>query len=162
MATDKLAQFKKDYAKLRKKYKLPEFRKLNEEFEIERVAEKNTDFLLRGIRGSIERKAESFLKMLEEFINPTFASLASLTLIKSFTDKEKKHIKDGYQNLVGLMLKAAILETDYNEKKEAEFIKEALKMWESTKKGINELMTASEKIWRRKIEEEKVSYKYFG
>ena len=162
MTADKLSQLKKDYAKLQKKYKLPDFAKLNLEFEIERLAGKNTEFLLRGVRRSIERKAGDFLKMLEEFVNPGFASIASLTLLKSFGDKEKKLIKDGYQSLVGLIIKSAILETDYDEKKEAEFIKEALKIWEAAKKELNELMKSAEQVWQKKIEEKKVDYKYFG
>lgn len=162
MAADKLAQLKKDYAKLQKKYKLPDFAKLNLEFEIERLAERNTDFLLRNVRRSIERKTGDFLKMLEEFVNPGFASIASLTLLKSFGDKEKKLIKDSYQTLVGLIIKSAVLETDYEEKTEAEFIKEALKTWEAAKKDLNELMKSAEHIWKRKIEEEKVDYKYLG
>lgn len=157
-----IAELKKDYTKIKKKYKLPEFNTLNEEFEIEKLAENKTEFLLREIRRAIEKKTEVFLKMLEGFINPTFASMAALTLMKSFTDKEKKLVNDIYQKIVGLVLKSGILETDYNEKKEAEFIKEALKIWQDVKKDLKELMVSVESIWKKKIKEDKEGHKYLG
>jgi len=162
MAKDELTELKKQYAKIKRKYKLPEFNTLNEEFEIEKLVEKKTDFLLKAIRRRIEERTENFLKVLEGFINPNFASMASLTLIKSFTEKEKKLVNNSYQILVGLVLKSGVLETEYNEKEEAEFIKDALKVWQEAKKSLHKLMLASEKIWRKKIEEEKKEIKYLG
>ena len=60
------------------------------------------------------------------------------------------------------MLKAAILEIDYNEKREAGFINDAVKIWEVTKKDLAELMVTAERIWKQKIVDEKVDYNYFG
>ena len=162
MIKDNLANLKKEYVKVRNKYKLPEFNMLNNEFEIEKLADKKTGFLLRGIRRSIERRTENFLKMLEEFVNPTYASHASLTLLKSFTNKDRKNIEDSYKSLVSLMLKAITLEIDFDEKKEAAFIKESVKIWDVTKKDLHELMKSAEHIWKKKIEDEKIDFKYFG
>ena len=159
---DNLVNLKKEYEKVKAKYKLPEFTKLNSEFEIEKLAGKKTDFLLRGIRRNIEQRAGNFLKMLEEFVNPSFASMASLTLMKSFGDREKMLVKNSYEHIVDLILRAAILEIDYNEKKEADFIRDSVKIWEVTKKDLTELMTTAEKIWKQKIEEEKGDYSYLG
>ncbi|HIH17421.1 MAG TPA: hypothetical protein HA282_01810 [Nanoarchaeota archaeon] len=162
MVKDNLNNLKKEYTKVKVKYKLPEFAKLNSEFEIEKLAGKKTDFLLRGIRRNIEQRAGNFLKMLEEFVNPSFASVASLTLMKSFTERERLLVKNSYENIVDLMLKAAILEIDYNEKREAGFINDAVKIWEVTKKDLAELMVTAERIWKQKIVDEKVDYNYFG
>ena len=45
-----LEQLKKDYEVIRKKYNLPGFKELNEDFYIEEIAESETDILLRKIR----------------------------------------------------------------------------------------------------------------
>ena len=45
-----LEELKKKYEKLQKQYSLPSFEKLNEEFDIEKIAENETDFLLREVR----------------------------------------------------------------------------------------------------------------
>ena len=158
----RIDKFMKEYDKLRRKYALPEFRKLNEEFEIEKIADKRTEFPLRNIRRGIEQRAELFLKMLEEFINPTFASIASLTILKSFSEKDRGLIKRCYENIVDLILSSAVLETGYDEKKEAEYIKFATKLWGETNKDLNVLMTDAQRIWKKKIEEEKVEFKFSG
>lgn len=167
-----IQELKRDYAKLQKKYNLPDYKILNIEFDIEKIAENKTEVLLREIRRKIEQRTGSFLKMLEEFINPTYASIASLTLIKSFTEEERKIIQRSYKYLVSLVLKSGVLETEYNEKTEADFIKEAIKKWHAAKKDLNILIKRLEKIWEEREEErewteeeeepEKGKQKYFG
>ncbi|MEK6852955.1 MAG: hypothetical protein AABX59_03685 [Nanoarchaeota archaeon] len=156
-----LNELKHEYEILRKKYSLPEFNKLNEEFEIERLADKKSDFILRGIRRSILNKSVNFLKFLEEFVNPSMASFASLVIQKSFADKERELVKRCYENLVALELKAAHLEIEYNEKGEVEFIKSTVKDWDDIKSDFKELAKTAEKIWKGKIEEEGI-VEYFG
>lgn len=162
MVKDNMAWLKKEYTKLKKKYALPEFEVLNAEFEIERIATHKTRFILRKIRRRIERKLDNFLRILESFINPSFANLASIALSKSFSDKEKDLVKKSYQTLVDLMLKSITTELDGKEEKDAKFIKDTLKVWIKTKKDLYELLSSSEKIWKKKIEEERIDYNYFG
>ena len=45
-----LVRLKKDYAKLQKKYSLPSFENMNQDFSIEKAAELETDYLIREIR----------------------------------------------------------------------------------------------------------------
>lgn len=61
-----LAYLKKQYEPLRKKYKLPSFDELNKEFEIEKIQEKETDFILREIRKGMGEKVGAFLRFLKQ------------------------------------------------------------------------------------------------
>ena len=84
-----LEKLKKDYEKLQKKYKLPSFQQLNEEFEIERIAEHETDILLREIRKAITEKAVAFLRFLEFLINFSAAPFFLLSVIKHLVASDK-------------------------------------------------------------------------
>ena len=59
----KLKQLKEEYSKIQKKYNLPNFDKLNENFKIEKIAETETDFLIREVRESIGETLENFFKI---------------------------------------------------------------------------------------------------
>ena len=45
-----LEELKKEYEKLKKKHNLPIFKGMNEDFEIEKLQEKETELLLREVR----------------------------------------------------------------------------------------------------------------
>ena len=154
----KLAELKKEYSKYEKKYSLPSFKQLNESFGVERAANKETDLPLRAIRRNLVEHAINFLQFLEGLLNPNLASMASLGLLKNLTDKEKQLISNCYEKLFDIELKSLALETEYNEKAEAEFIKESVKIWKSVSTELKSLLAASERAWKKKMQEEKGSY----
>ena len=154
----KLAELKKEYSKYEKKYSLPSFKQLNESFGVERAANKETDLPLRAIRRNLVEHAINFLQFLEGLLNPNLASMASLGLLKNLTDKEKQLISNCYEKLFDIELKSLALETEYNEKAEAEFIKESVKIWKSVSPELKSLLAASERAWKKKMQEEKGSY----
>ena len=93
---EKLSRLKKQYSILQKKYKLPEFSKLNEDFEIEKLQEHETDFLLREIRRTVVEKISIILKFIEIIINPSESSPAFIfAMIK---DMKPKSFKDNPTN----------------------------------------------------------------
>jgi len=153
-----LTELKKEYGDLQKRYSLPSFEKLNEEFDIERIIDKETDFLLRGIRRNISQKAINFMQFLEGLINPNFASMAALSLLKSINEKDKELINKCYEKIFDLELKSLMLEIEYNEKAEAEFIKTSAKAWEEIRADLKQLINNAEKVWRKKMSEEKLNY----
>ena len=61
----KLAKLKKNYSEIGKKHKLPSFEEMNKEFQIEKVAEDETDFLLRDIRKAVGDKLANYMKFAE-------------------------------------------------------------------------------------------------
>lgn len=155
-----LSEVKKQYEPLKKKYKLPEFLKLNEEFEIEKIQEKETDFLLREIRRAMSDKIAAFLKFLELFLNPQFAPLFILASLKNFTPKEKDSIEKIYKELANIEFFSIDLDINYNEDKEARFIRETFKKWQELKPQLQEI---SEVILQlQKKSSEKKDKSYFG
>lgn len=158
MQENSLEKIKKQYEFLKKKYKLPEFSKLNEEFEIEKIQEKETDFILREIRRAISDKVAAFLRFFELFVNPQAAPVFVLISLKNLTSKEKEIIERTYKELVELELAAVGLDISYNEAKEAQSILRVLKKWQELKPELEEVTTAILKVQEKASEKKGKSY----
>ena len=156
---DSLEKLKKEYEKLRKKYKLPSFQQLNEEFEIEKFQEKQTDFLLRNIRRTMTDKVAAFLHFFEMFLNPSAAPIFVLAVLKKLTAKDKGVIEGIYNQLVSLELRSLALDMAYDEKKECEFIKKSVKIWQELKPSLQEFSDLLIRIQPKQKEGRK---NYFG
>src|SRR3989338_6267546 len=147
-ACGNLVQLKKEYEIFRKKYSLPEFKFMNENFEIENIEFSETELFLKMIRKHMTEKIFFVLRGLETFINPQNAPLFMFYVIKSFSESDKERIKELYKQLAQYEIEAFGLESAYNENKEAEFIKkfcadwkdisnDLMKLYDSMKEGHN-------------------------
>ena len=94
-----LENLKKDYKKIQKKYDLPNFDELNKDFQIEKVAETETDFLIREIRKFMADKFSNYLRFIEAILNPVNAPMFIFSIIKSIGIEEKKKLTDIYGKL---------------------------------------------------------------
>lgn len=128
-----LERLKKQYEPLKKKYSLPEFSKLNEEFEIEKIQEHETELLLREIRHSMSERIAAFLHFIELFLNPTAAPVFLLSAMKSISQADKQLIEKLYRELAVVELSSVALDVTYDEKREAAFIKDIFRMWQNVK-----------------------------
>ena len=137
-----LQEIKKRYAPLMNKYKLPSFSELNKEFEIEKIQEHETEFMLREVRKNVGEKIGAFLRFLETILNPVVAPVFILNSLKNLSNRDKELIKKNYEALVELEIKAISLDVEYDEKKEAEFIKEAYKKWQDAKPDVKEIINS--------------------
>ncbi len=155
----KLKQLKEEYSKIQKKYNLPNFDKLNENFKIEKIAETETDFLIREVRESIGETLENFLRFVEAILNPVNVPMFLFPIIKSLSVEEKNKLSEIYKKLSKLEIDAIKL-IDYSEEKEAEFINEAFKLWQEIKKEIVKIIESFERKLDIKIE--KTEKGYFG
>ena len=63
-----LDDLKKAYERLRQKYKLPLFGEMNNDFEIEKLQERETETLSREIRRAMMDKNVAYLKFTEILI----------------------------------------------------------------------------------------------
>jgi hypothetical protein len=154
-----LAQFKKQYAPLRKKYRLPSFEELNRDFEIEKIQDRETDFLLREVRKGVGEKVGAFLRFFEAVLNPAVAPAFIMSALKNFSSSDKEAIKETYQSLVELELKSIKLDIDYNEKAEAQFILQTVKVWQEIKPNLRVVMDSLSKV---NVEGEKKRNSYMG
>ena len=155
----KLKKLKEDYSKIQKKYGLPDFDKLNEDFRIEKATQTETDFLVREIRESVGENLENFLRFVEAILNPVNVPMFLFPIIKSLNIEEKNKLSEIYKKLSKLEIDAMKL-IDYSEKKEAEFIKNSYTLWQEIKKDFSKIIEGVEK--RIDVKSEKTEKGYFG
>ena len=153
-----LDDLKKEYEPLRKKYKLDDFSKLNENFEIEKIQERETEFLLREIRRAVSEKIAAFLRFFELFVSPQSSPVFVMTHLKNLSAKEKEIIEKMYLELVKIELTAVTLDIVYNEAKEAEFIKETTRKWYVMQPQIKSVANIILKVEPNVVEKKGKSY----
>lgn len=151
---------KKDYQKFQEKYNLPIFEKLNEDFQIEKAAEVETDYLLREIRKFIAEKFSDYLKFIESILHPINVPIFVFSFIRTLRVEEKNKLMEVYKELAKREIEIIELDIDFNEEKEAKFIDESYKLWQSIKKDILDVISRIKNNWDNKFE---VNNKgYFG
>lgn len=155
-----LADLKKDYSEIQRKYNLPSFEELNREFYIEKIAEAETDFLLREIRKFIADKFYNYMRLIETVLNPVNAPIFMFSLIKSITPEDKKKLGTIYDDMSEIYFEVIKLDAESSEKKDAEFTRKSYDSWLKIRK---ELSDSLEKIKAVKDKnEENSGSKYFG
>ncbi|MBU2052935.1 MAG: hypothetical protein ABIJ14_03270 [Nanoarchaeota archaeon] len=160
MEESKLDNLKKRYSVLRKKEGLPSFDELSRDFQIERISEVETDYLIREIRKLMADKFSSYLRFLEATLNPVNVPMFVFSITKSIGIKEKEKLTELYKELAKIEVSLIGVDVDFDEKKEAEFVKESFKTWQKTKKEISNFISVVKKGWDNKIE--KNNKGYFG
>jgi hypothetical protein len=153
-----LEKLKQNYELLRKKYSLPEFKYLNENFEIENIEIGETELLSKMIRKHMTEKIFYVLRSLEMFINPQNAPLFIFDIIKSFNETEKHLIKDLYSKIAQYEIEAFGLEAGYNEKKEAEFIKKFSEDWKDISEDLGKIYGAMRDGHKKDSKKQNKSY----
>lgn len=154
-----LEKIKKEFEKFQKTYELPEFSKLNELFDIENV-DTETEFLLRRIRREISERISAYSRFIEIILNPSNAPIFFFKLLKKLDSKDKEILGEVYRTLGNLELETIVLDLEYSEKKEAEFIK---KMYEVFNKEIRlEFIKIIEKLSINNDKSREYNGSYFG
>ncbi len=152
-------EIKKKYCELEKKYKLPSYLLLSQEFEIEKI-DTETDFPLRAVRKVMMDKVLGFLSFLERLsTNPTGLPRIYYPYIKSMTNDDKNEIEKIYFALGELSLLSFELEIDSTEKEEADMIKHILALWQAQKASMKKLAKQIHKPQEKEIRKDK---NYFG
>jgi hypothetical protein len=152
-----LKEFKSKYGKLEKKYKLPTFMELNENFEIEKI-ERESDILLRAVRKVLMEKIMNSLGFIEMLLNPMSAPRMYLPYVKTMSIADKEKIDRTYGALADLVVLSLKQELDYDEKGEAELILSIYGVWKKIKPDFGEVMDGISKP----VEVLKKEKSYFG
>lgn len=132
--------FEKDYEKLKEHYGLPELEALAEDFDIEKIMDKETAFLVREIRRTINEKVTAYIHLFETLINPASPPLFVFKILKSMGTKEKEKIQEFYKILSKTQIEVMKLDTVYSEEKEAKFIAEVFNAWQEIKVEVYKLL----------------------
>ena len=153
-----LKELKETYKEYQKKYKLPSFEKLNEDFEIEKI-DKKQDCFLRTIRKVMMEKIVNSLGFLEMLTNPINAPKIYYPYLKNISAEDRNIISELYSALGNLSMTSLSMEIDYAEKGEADFINQVYKTWNEIKPKFRKMMVNMQKP---NISEEKKEKSYFG
>jgi len=156
--SEKIDNIKKEYSKFEKKYKLPSFQSLNYDFDVEKIAEKETELVLREMRKVIMDKVIAYLRFIEMLINPSNAPMFFIALAKYFTTEDKKTLESLYSKLGEFELNVIEIDNEYNEKEEAEFINNLYKDWQKIKKDMKKIVEALRRGWRTKSRKNEKGY----
>jgi len=154
----KLERFKKEYEIARKKHKLPKYEEINDDFEIEKLCDKETDFLIRNIRREMLEKMANYMRFLEALMNPSNAPFLFMALGNQVAEKEKKIIGDLYSKFGKYFIKSVELDNESSEKQEVELILEICKEWKEIKKDFKELAATFNASFERKKEKKAKNY----
>lgn len=152
---------KENYLKLAKTYSLPEFEKLQEDFDLDKAINKDDLFLLRSVRRSIAEKFSGYLHLFETLINPSGSPSFVFTFLKGLKEEDKKKIKETYKQLARNNFSFMKLDAIYSEKKEAEAIIRCYENWQEMKVKILALIERFEQEFDNNSKEEKEK-SYFG
>lgn len=148
----KLEKLKQDYKRIQNIHNLPDFEKLNAEFSIEKIAENETDFLVREVARIVAEKFSNYLRFVELILNPVNSPMFVFSLIKTMGEEEKKKLSEIYKELAKIELNLVELDVDFSEKKEADFINNSYKKWMIMKKDLLEIIEKMKSNWDNKTE----------
>ena|SRR3989338_1089920 len=154
---EELEIVKKEYEKLSKRYDLPDFDKLNEEFDICRC-DINIKTLIRDIRKAMALKFSNLLAFVELLLNPSNGSMFYMFLVRGIDVKEKEVLEKLFSELGKMSIASFELDIDYSEQKEAHYIKENFKQWQGLKKDSLFIAEALKQSWGKAIGKKEKSY----
>jgi hypothetical protein len=155
---NKLERFKEKYEILRSKYSLPNFEDINHDFEIEKIADKETDLLIRNIRREILEKITNYMRFLEALMNSSNAPILFMALANQVTEKERKIMNEIYTKFGEYFIKSVLLDNDSNDEKEIELILEIVKDWNMIKVQFNGLIEVFDANFENKKEKKSKNY----
>lgn len=149
---ESLETLKKDYMKIQEKYNLPSFEKLNEDFSIEKIAESETDILIKEVKKFVGEKLSNYLRFIEAILNPVNSPSFIFSIISSINQDDKKRLAEIYKKLVKNEVRLIETDLSFSEKKEAEYIKGAYDIWQKIKKDLLDVIESIKRNWDNKLE----------
>jgi len=156
-----LERLKKEYSVLQRKYGLPSFEEMNKDFYIEKIAENETELLLREIRRMVGDRLANYMRFLESLLNPTNVPMFVFSIVKFIGQEEKKKMSEAYKKLIKNEIGFLERDLEFNEAKEAQFIKDSFVLWQEIKRELSGIFERMEKSWKPNADSTE-SKGYFG
>ncbi|MAG38183.1 hypothetical protein CMI45_02245 [Candidatus Pacearchaeota archaeon] len=150
-------ELEEEYAKYEKKYKLPSFKELNNDFEIDKLDKISGNFV-KSIRKTMMDKIVNTLGFLEMMLNPMNAPRMYAVYLNTMGQDDRNKINKMYGVLAGLIVDSLDLEIEYDEKEESEVIKKIFGSWKDIKGDLKQIL----KNMRNPKEFQKKEKNYFG
>ena len=149
---------KQEYGNL--KHKLPNFKDLDNEFELSNANIKDNTFLVRNVRRKVNEKVIFYCRIIEGLLYPNQNNFVGMFEIKSFTDEEKKSISDIYKKLMQYERESLSIDVNSDEKKDVNYINNLWGDWQGFKKELIKITEKMKNSW--KVEDKTFKDNYFG
>lgn len=149
---------KKEYKKLQEQYNLPSFEQINLDFQIEKLSEIETDYLIREIRKFIAERFSNYLRLIEEILNPINSQMFIFTMIKTLSNNDKEKLSEIYKKLSKTEIEILELDLGFNSEKDAEFIRDSYKLWQEIKIDLLKIIKTIKEKWGTKVEKNRRDY----
>ncbi len=137
-------ELKKEYQPLQKKFNLPSFDSLENDFGM--MDEETDKYVLSKIRRKMSDKIDFYISVLGNIFEGD-ATLSNIYESKVFDEESKTELFKIYKRLMRYGRDANILSLTYDERAEAEYIKEFYKEWQHLKEGIKKQLVLFRDIW---------------
>ncbi len=157
-----LKDLKEAYLEIQKKHSLPEFDALNEDFQIEKLSDVETDFLVREVRRFIADKFSNYLRFIEAILNPVNAQMFVFSFIKTLGSVEREKLSSVYKKLAKKEVDVIELDILFSEEKEADFVKDSFLIWQDLKKDLMDVVDVVKANWDKEVEINGSGKGYFG
>ncbi len=144
---------KTKYEGLKKKYNLPSYEDICNEFEINDVLKKlgfMPAYFLRFLRRTAVDKLYSWVNYLHVFILPNQQSAVLMNEYQNFDEKKREEIIDYATQIMIISRKSVELELEKDEKEDAKLLKEAYDKLQELKPKLLEIAKENVKIWKEK------------
>ena len=158
-----MSDVKKEYESLKKKYNLPDYDSIDNEFELLYIGEiKEIKFPLRFIRRRINDKIALICNIVQTLIQPNPGSIINLQESVFLSKEDKLRYTHLLKDLMETERTSLRLDFDFDERKDAVFIKEALKKWTEYKQEIVKLTDKLIEGWKKLEIKKEQKDRYFG
>ncbi|HIH04850.1 TPA: hypothetical protein HA281_06745 [Candidatus Woesearchaeota archaeon] len=154
-----MADIGKAYKELAKRYRLPDYSKINNEFELCFIEKE--EFLLRQIIRIMIERSEFFTTLIDSVLHPDGSQIAPLHECRLFGEKEKEELYDLYKALMKHHRAALVVNVARGEKEEAGFITDFFREWELLRPRIASMAKKIQQSWENDTTIKEV-LEYFG
>ena len=159
-----LKDLPKAYEALQKKYTLPTYTDLNNEFELLYISATlaSLDFPLRFIRRRMADRIANAVGYLQSILQPNPGSFVLMRESSFFNTDEKLKIGELLQQFLTLERTSFVLDLQGDEQKDAHYIHDTFKQWLVLKKVYATFVTQLPDHWKQQEEKKVVRNQYMG
>jgi len=150
---------KEKYSLLKKKYSLPDYDILNQEFDIEEINEES-ELILQKVRLKIHEKIEVYANIIEAMLQPE-SSLGDMYEAHYINDSEKNSAYSVFKTLKQILRYSNLVSLNNKDEENAKFIKESFEDWNSAKGDIQVHIKRLINVWKKETDI-KDDLSYFG
>ena len=139
-------QIEAQYNELKKRHKLPEFREIDNEFEISDL--EDTNFLLRAVIRRIAERLDFYATVLQETLQPDTSNLYAMHETRFFDEDEKRQMYNLYTTLMNCNRQSIEVSLGHNEKEDADFINNIYNDWKEFKQELLKYVNKMKASWK--------------